>query len=172
MRHRGYKAYATVCTFDPNIARRACRLRGDVCELIRLGDNATDPVIATGSLFPVVIRGIAEWHLFDEGNIDIALHRIVRQRDHLVVVVAAHDHRIQSNTLEAGRLRCVYPGQYSLEFTDPGYPLETLGIQAVEADINPLDAGRLQGHGIFVQLRPVCSQQQFFETRQRTKLLD
>ena len=50
MRHRGNEAYATVFTFDLNIARRACRLRGHVCELVCRGDNAPDPVIATGCL--------------------------------------------------------------------------------------------------------------------------
>jgi hypothetical protein len=118
-----------------------------------------------------MIGGIAKRHLFNEGDVEIALQRILCQGQYFIVVVALHDHGIQTDVFEILAPRCFYAGQDTLQPAGAGDLSEALGIQTVQADIDAIHTCFPQGLRVFVQLRAVGRQQQFLEPGQTPETL-
>jgi hypothetical protein len=88
------------------------------------------------------------------------------QVNQLVVVAAAHHHRVDLEPLETGRLRRVETAQHLGEIADAGDLPEAVGTQRIETDVDAFDAGSAQGRRKAIELRTVGGDHQFLQTRQ------
>jgi len=91
---------------------------------------------------------------------------------HLIAIQAVEDHRIQPDTIEPAFHGAVDAPQYGVEIADASNGLETLGLQAVEADVNCVHAGVAQGVSRVSKMAAISSQRQRVEPRQCAESLE
>ena len=98
-----------------------------------MGRNRGQHVVPRVDLVHRPGRGAADVHVLDEANFGAPLARKLQQRDQLVVIHAAHHHRVD---LEAGERidRGVDAGQHPREFIEAGELHEAFALEGVEAD--------------------------------------
>src|SRR5690606_9183772 len=72
---------------------------------------------------------------------------------------------------QASALRGFYPGQHLADIAEAGEAAEALRLQAVQADVDPLNASVFDCLGVFRQASAVGGQAQFFEAGHLAKVL-
>ena len=77
------------------------------------------------------------------------------------MVAVFQDHRVQLEPPKTGGLGGPDAAQHPIQLAGPGDAAETLRLQAVQADVEPRHAGRLEVRRQSLQLRAVGGQHQF-----------
>ena len=83
-------------------------------------------------------------HVLDEPHLEAVLAAVAGQRHHVVLGEAADGDRVHLDRLEAGRLRRVEAGEHLLQPVAAGQFAEPAGVERVEPDVEPPQAGVVQ----------------------------
>ncbi len=109
---------------------------------------------------------VAQRHFLDEAQVQPTGDGEVHQVGDFLGVAALHYHRIELDPLEAGIARRVDPVEHLLQLTGAGDGVEFGGIQAIQADVQPLDPGARQRCCKLDQLRAIGGHHQFAQAGQ------
>ncbi len=85
----------------------------------------------------VPVACLAQRHDLDETDMPVRLQRQAGQIDHLIVVQAADDDRVDLDRPQARRQRGAPPGQHVLQLPVAGQGAKALRAQRVQADVDP-----------------------------------
>nr|GFA06062.1 hypothetical protein [Tanacetum cinerariifolium] len=150
----------------PPVARRPGSRLGGVHQGVALGDTLAHLLTGEERLGAAVLAYNPQWHFFDEGDVDAAINREGHQVVDLVIVAPLHHHAVQFGALKACRVGGVDPGNDLAQVTGAGQFLETRRVEAVQADVQALEAGFEQWHCQLVELRAVGGHAQFAQAGQ------
>ena len=87
------------------------------------------------------LRGAADVHVFDEANLGADALRVLEQRNQLVFVRAANDHRIELDARRSSSTASSMPASTCGKRIEARERLKAIGAQRVEADRQAMQPG-------------------------------
>ena len=126
-------------------------------------DPVQDLLLGDGSLETPVV-GVPHVHVFDESGLQTVLSRIFHQVQDLVVVGAPDHDGVDLDGSHSGVPGCQDPFQNVFQPSPFGDGPELLGVQSVQADVDPAQARPLQRGSGLGQERAVGGEAQVFQS--------
>ncbi len=145
------------------------RLRLERADLVL--DQPAD-LLAGEHLLVVPVAVGVQRHVFDEPQLEAVLAGKARQRHDLLFGEAANGHRVELDLAEADLLGREDPGQHAVQSFAAGDLLEHLRLERIEADVQPPQAGVLEGLGLLRQQHAVGGQGDVANARHAGELAD
>lgn len=107
------------------------------------------------------VGGAADVSVLDEAQLGAVAARVVEQGRQLAVVDAGDHHRVELQLREAGTARRRGDAvEHPAEVVAPRQHAERVAIERVEADRDPVQAGRAQRRGMLAQQHAVAGHRQ------------
>lgn len=118
-----------------------------------------------------MFHDVSQRHFLDEGDIDTASAGEVHQVQYFILVAPLEHDRVDLDSLKALGDGGFDPGQHLVQVTVAGQLPEAAGLQAVQADVDALDAvvAQLPRHPL--QLGTIGSEHQLVQRRQLAETL-
>ena len=139
-RDRRYQPYRAGGPVQLEVGRGAPALgRLDLLDLARFREPRLDDF--TGHV--PLARVVEVRHVLDEPHVHRALPRQLRERQRVVVHSLEH-HHVDLDRLQAGLDGGVQAGQGLRQVADPGDVAIDLGVESVQADVDPREPGLLE----------------------------